>query len=81
MVGDNHSIIFCLFCRGRVTEEVLMMDHMLVFYCKEPQYSRLITLKSKGPSKTLRDIRTSTYQICSSEEKNNSNNQISQMTM
>ena len=25
--------------------------------------------KSKGPSKTLRDIRTSTYQICSIEEK------------
>ena len=25
--------------------------------------------KSKGPSKKLRDIRTSTYQMCSSEEK------------
>ena len=25
--------------------------------------------KSKGPSKTVRDIRTSTYQICSIEEK------------
>ena len=31
--------------------------------------STLIISKSKGPSKTLRDIRTSTYQICSIEEK------------
>ena len=29
----------------------------------------LVISKSKGPSKTLRDIRTSTYQICSIEEK------------
>ena len=27
-----------------------------------------IIAKSKGPSKKLRDIRTSTYQMCSSEE-------------
>ena len=26
-------------------------------------------VRVKGPSKTLRDIRTSTYQICSIEEK------------
>ena len=31
--------------------------------------STLVISKSKGPTKTLRDIRTSTYQICSSEEK------------
>ena len=31
--------------------------------------STLAISKSKGPSKTLRDIRTSTYQICSTEEK------------
>ena len=42
--------------------------------------STLVISKSKGPSKTLRDIRTSTYQICSIEEKK-SNNQISQMNM
>ena len=29
----------------------------------------LVISKSKGPSKTLRDICTSTYQICSIEEK------------
>ena len=31
--------------------------------------STLVISKSKEPSKTLRDIRTSTYQICSIEEK------------
>ena len=43
--------------------------------------STLVISKSKGPSKTVRDIRMSTYQICSIEEKNNLNNQILQMTM
>ena len=31
--------------------------------------STLVISKSKGPSKTVRDIHTSTYQICSIEEK------------
>ena len=31
--------------------------------------STLVISKSKGPTKTLRDISTSTYQICSIEEK------------
>ena len=31
--------------------------------------STLVISKLKGPSKTVRDIRTSTYQICSIEEK------------
>ena len=43
--------------------------------------STLVISKSKGPTKTLRDIRTSTYKICTIEEKNNLNNQISQMTI
>ena len=30
--------------------------------------STLVTSKSKGPSETLGDIRTSTYQMCSIEE-------------
>ena len=37
-------------------------------YSKKLQ-STLVISKSKGPSKTLRDIRTSTDQICSSVEK------------
>ena len=43
--------------------------------------STLVISKSKGPSKKLRDIRTSTYQMCSSEENNNLNNQNLQRTM
>ena len=31
--------------------------------------STLVISKSKGPSETVRDICTSTYQICSIEEK------------
>ena len=31
--------------------------------------STIVISKSKGHSKKLRDIRTSTYQMCSSEEK------------
>ena len=33
--------------------------------------STLVTSKSKGLSEILRDIRTSTYQICRTEEKMN----------
>ena len=39
-------------------------------YLKGEIQSTLVISKSKGPTKTLRDIRTSTYQICSIEEKN-----------
>ena len=38
--------------------------------------STLAISNSKGLSKILRDIRTSTYQICKIGEKNNSNNHI-----
>ena len=41
----------------------------------------LVISKLKGPSEILRDIRTSTYQMCRTEEKYNSNNQISHMNM
>ena len=43
--------------------------------------STLVISKSKGLSEILRDIRTSTCQICRLEEKYNSNNHISQMNM
>ena len=42
--------------------------------------STLVISKSKGPSETVRDIRTSTYQICSIEEKQ-FEQPILQMTM
>ena len=33
--------------------------------------STLVISKSKGPSETLRDIRSSTYQMCGIEENTN----------
>ena len=36
--------------------------------------STLVISKSKGPSETLRDIRTSTYQMCRIEENTNRKN-------
>ena len=42
-------------------------------------YNRLSLFRSLGDSEILRDIRTSTYQIYRTEEKNKSNNHISQM--
>ena len=43
--------------------------------------STLVISKSKELSEILRDIRTSTYQICRIEKKNKSNNHLSQMDM
>ena len=42
--------------------------------------STLVISNSKGFSETLRDIHTSRYQSCGSEENNKSNNHIWQMT-
>ena len=45
-------------------------SHLKINMCTDFQIqSTLVISKSKGPSKTVRDIRTSTYQICSIEEK------------
>ena len=52
---------------------VLYCHRGYIGYCplwqKFKLQSTLVISKSKGPSKTVRDIRTSTYQICSIEEK------------
>ena len=66
MLPDIHTMEICYFLKPIIHSQI---------------QSTLVISKSKGPSKTLRDIRTSTYQICSIEEKNNLNNQISQMIM
>ena len=42
-------------------------ENILIAYFNKQ--STLVISKSKGPSKTVQDIRTSTYQICSIEEK------------
>ena len=45
-------------------------------------YSRLsLSRSSRDSLKYFRDIRASMYQICRSDEKNKSNNHISQMIM
>ena len=43
--------------------------------------STLVISKSKGPAETLRDIRTSTYQMCRIEENIKRTTKISQMYM
>ena len=40
--------------------------------------STLVISNSKGLYETLRDIRTSTYQICGTEENNKSNKRLKQ---
>ena len=45
----------------------------LKFYCI---LSTLVISKSKGPAETLRDIRTSTYQMCRIEENTNRTNKF-----
>ena len=59
-----------------------MLHHYIPAY-KEAQFnqvqSTLVVSKSKEPSETLRDIRTSTYQVCRIKENTKSNNQISKI--
>ena len=43
--------------------------HKYICPCLSQLQSTLVISKSQGPTKTLRDIRTSTYQICGIEEK------------
>ena len=47
-----------------------------VLLLQDFKYSWLVISNSKGLSETLRDIRTSKYQSCRSEENNKSNNHI-----
>ena len=46
--------------------------------CFKQIQSTLVISNSKGLYETLRDIRTSTYQICGTEENNLSNNHLLQ---
>ena len=64
---------------GQIQIIQLLKRIVMVGYClyHNPQISELnvqstlVISKSKGPSETLRDIRTSTYQMCSIEENTN----------
>ena len=50
---------------------MVIRDVFSIFYNIQ---STLVISNSKGLYETLRDIRTSTYQICGTEENNKSNN-------
>ena len=54
---------------------------LLSFHTVNNIQSTLVISKSKGLPEILRDIRTSTYQLCTIEEKIKSNNHISLMNM
>ena len=68
----------CTFCNLDVEDEYRFIIACLIYndirrkYLK-PYYtvSTLVISKSKGSSQTLRDIRTSTYQMCRIEENTN----------
>ena len=56
-------------CRGLVSVFLQQRPLLKIRLLLKKIQSTLVISKSKGPSKTVRDIRTSTYQICSIEEK------------
>ena len=50
---------------------IIERQYVLYFTGSQRIQSTLVISKSKGPSETLRDIRTSTYQICRIDENAN----------
>ena len=50
-----------------ISGNTVFFPHFLFVYMQ----STLVMSRSKGPSETLRDIRTSTYQMCRIEENTN----------
>ena len=53
------DIILHFFCSVRSVDEIIEKTYTV--------QSTLVISKSRGPSETLRDIRTSTYQMCRTE--------------
>ena len=74
IIREEHGIQ-CMPCSFRIISEMLLEIHtiekcdVLKSIIRSQIQSTLVISKSKGPSKILRDIRTSTYQTCSIEEK------------
>ena len=73
---STYMFIFIKICSGRNLSSLSVRlewvpSHRTLRHCTKTNevQSTLVISKSKGPSKTFRDIRTSTYQICSIEEK------------
>ena len=52
-----------------IMSDVLFRSLLFIFFFDVQ--STLVISKSKGPSETLRDIRTSTYKICRIKENTN----------
>ena len=69
------SYILCRFCidflLGLLAPALPQLEHLLAANRRLIIQSTLVISKSKGPSETLRDIRTSTYQMCRIEENTN----------
>ena len=57
-----------LVCTSRSFGGASLSTYKIIGYCRIQ--STLVISKSKGLYETLRDIRTSTYQICGTEENN-----------
>ena len=70
LIDSRLIILYLKYFRSRNSEEGLLAGSALTII--EQAYLRvqstLVISKSKGPSETLRDIRTSTHQICRIEE-------------
>ena len=68
LISSNYPCLELIFM---VPKEFEPLKFDCTFAAEEHQeniQSTLVISKSKGPSETVRDIRTSTYQICSIEE-------------
>ena len=68
MLGKPGSLKSC-FTLPKVVENHGVPIHLHLDRSLQMIQSTLVIWKSKGPSKTLRDIRTSRYQICTIEGK------------
>ena len=74
MAASSGSRLFGILILGYPVPTVLILVNALALMNAPCPYflkiqSTLVISKSEEPSKTLRDIHTSTYQICSIEEK------------
>ena len=62
--------------RGNLTQDNVPAHTFQIVTAAATKYSRLSLSRNPRDYEILRDIRTSTYQNCRIEEKNNSNNHI-----
>ena len=65
----HKAYIYIVFRPNIYSLRIDIKPEIMLFNCTKCIQSTLVISKSKGPSKTVRGIRTSTYQICSIEEK------------